>query len=89
MKIGVYVNDYKNHLMALEDELAEAEEEEEKKYIREEIELLGKISDGKEFTEKEINTLEEYIALLEKAEWLSDGFCNVQNGGKFIVVWGD
>lgn len=89
MKIGVYVSDYKNHLMALEDELAETEEEEEKKYIREEIELLEKISDGKEFTEKEINTLEEYIALLEKAAELSDGFYTVSNGGKFIVIWGN
>lgn len=89
MKIEVYVSDYKNHLMALEDELAEAEEEEEKKYIREERELLEEVSDGKEFTEKEINTLEEYIALLKKAEELSDGFCTVQNGGTFIVVWDD
>lgn len=87
MKIGVYVNDYKNHLMALEDELAEAEEEEEKKYIREEIKLLGEISDGKEFTEKEINTLEEYIALLEKAAELSDGFYTVSNSGRLIVIW--
>lgn len=89
MKVEIYISGYEDHLMMLKDELAEVEEEEEKKYIREEIELLEEISDGKELTEKEINTLEEYIALLEKVEELSDGFCTVHNGGKFIVVWDD
>lgn len=87
MKIGIYVSDYENHLMALKDELTEAEEEEERKCIRENIELLEEISDGKEFTEKEINTLEEYIALLEKAAELTDGFYTVSNNGRLIVIW--
>lgn len=87
MKIKIYVSDYENHLMALKDELTEAEEEEERKCIRENIELLEEISDGKEFTEKEINTLEEYIALLEKAAELTDGFYTVSNNGRLIVIW--
>lgn len=87
MKIKIYVSDYENRLMALKDELTETEEEEERKCIRENIELLEEISDGKEFTEKEINTLEEYIALLEKAAELTDGFYTVSNNGRLIVIW--